>query len=197
MTAVELTLPFLGQRTYLHGTTLFDALRGRTPENSALSFKVSRRIESNRVRVEAGPETGGWKERPAASLAWKLGTQRGFLGVAPLPPADPLERHPYDEALVTRVCSVAGQQVRLQGSSPFSFVATLVPLYKVLLKSVHPMASPGQWMFTRLDLERHPGTFEALSLTLDPAPVPGSTLVRCRILIGERSVGTLYYSWVV
>jgi len=197
MTAAELTLPFLGQRTYLHGTTLFDVLRSRAPENGALSFKVSRRIESNRVRVEAGPETGGWRERPAASLSWKHGAQRGFLAVTPLAPADPIERHPYDEALVTRAGSIAGQEVRLEGPSPFTFVATLVPLYKMLLKAAHPMSPPGQWMFTRLDLERHPDAFRGLSLALDPALVPGSTLVRCSIVIGERAVGTLYYSWVV
>jgi hypothetical protein len=193
MTPVELTLPFLEQRNYLHGTTLFEALRTKVPADAELTFKVSHRIESNRVRIEADPESPGWKARAAASLAWKRGGDRGSLAVVPMPAQAPIERLPYDESLVARACSLSGNQVVLEGDSPFSFVATLIPMYKVLLKAVHPMSRPGQWMFTRLDLDRHPTAFDELSLVLDG--VAGGTLARCRVLVTRRVIGALYYSW--
>lgn len=194
MTSVELTLPFLEQRGYLHGTTLFEALRERVPVEAGLTFKVSRRIESNRVRVERVADSVGRGAPFAASLAWKLRGEHGMFGVVPLPAQPPVERQQYDESAVTRACTLEGSQVVLTGRSPFSFIATLIPMYKMLLKTAYPMSPPGQWMFTRLDLDRHPAAFEKLSLVFDA--VAGGLLARSRVLIEKRPVGALYYSWV-
>ncbi len=194
VTSVELTLPFLEQRQYLHGTTLFEALRKHVPSEAALTFKVSQIIKSNCIRIEAADDANERNSHSAASLAWKNGEGRGSLAVVPLDPTHPIERHSYDESLVTQKCSLSGQSVELDVAPPFTFVATLIPMFKTLLKSAHPMEQPGQWMFTRLELDRHPDTIIALGLSLDG--VVGGSLARSRIMLGGKSIGALYYSWV-
>jgi hypothetical protein len=194
MTATELVLPFLEQRTYLHGTTLFEAMRAEVPSTAALSFKVSRRIDSNRVRIETTSEGDGSTPHPAASISWALGARRGSLAVTPLPRQDPIRRESYDESLVARIAVVHGHEAALSGVAPFGFVATLVPLFKVLLKSTCQPREAGQWMFIRMDLERHPDSLDGLRLVLDA--FAGGKLARSRIFTSGRQTGTLYYSWV-
>lgn len=191
----ELTLPFLGQRSYLHGTTLFDALVARVPHATEVSFKISKRIETDRVCLvdNAGPSDEGGSI--AATISWREGDRKDQLRVLPLPPSGRLERLAYDEVLVSARCSATGELVRFEGPSPFSFVATLIPLHKRLLAMAVPAASPGQWMFTRLDLVSWPiAGYRTLSLALDRAL--GGSLARSRINVDGDVRGMIYFSWV-
>jgi hypothetical protein len=190
----DLTLPFLEQRSYLHGTTLFEALRGHVSQDSTMTFKFAKRIESNCIRVWRYKNPSENKESYAASLVWRLGGKAEGLGVEPLTQALPLERLAYDESLVTSKLITRPGEVWFDGPSPFSFVATLIPMYKTLLKREHPMDMPGQWMFTRLDLDAHPQSWERLGLRLEG--MAGNTLARSVIFRKSERIGLLYYSWV-
>jgi hypothetical protein len=106
----------------------------------------------------------------------------------------PIERRPYDESLVTRSLAVGTEEVNLIGDPPFTLVATLVPMFKVLLKDVHRSGDRGQWMFTRLDLDAYPSSQTALALHLDR--VLGGTLAKAHVLVGGKAYGAIYYSWV-
>ena len=186
--ASEAVLPFLERRNYLHGTTLFDLLSTRIPANSTLSFKIARIIRSDRISIH---DAGESITEIAASLTWPGGTLR----VAPLPPSTTIERKPYDEAAITRAATVDDSSARFPGPSPYSFIATLIPLFKEMLSRRPKNADGGQWMFTRLDLDRLPaGSFLPLRLDLDPAS--NSILARCRVAAGSESSGQLYFSWV-
>ncbi len=48
---LTLQLPFLASRSYLHGTTLFDALTPFVPADARTSFSISRRNESDRIQI--------------------------------------------------------------------------------------------------------------------------------------------------
>lgn len=191
----DLTLPFLGSRTYLHGTTLFEALRSHVPKVGAMTFKIARRIESNRVRICSMSDPSKQKEDYAAMLVCRSTEGVRSLTVQVLGPHEPVERHVYDEALISEKVVASAGEVVYEGASPFTFVATLIPMFKVLLKREHPMPTPGQWMFTRMDLDAHPQSWERLSLRLDA--VLGNTLVRGVIIRNGTQCGHLYYSWVL
>jgi hypothetical protein len=193
MTSVDLTLPFLEQRTYLHGTTLFDELRQYAAPGASLSFRISRRIESNRVRLVDAAHSRKQLD-PAATLDWRSPGMSASIGVIQLPSLPPIERKPYDESLVTRSLTVGAEEVTLIGTSPFTLVATLVPMFKVLLKGIHRSGDPGQWMFTRLDLDAYPSSHTALALHLDR--VLGGTLAKAHVVGGGQACGAIYYSWV-
>ena len=193
MSPVDLTLPFLEQRTYLHGTTLFDELCRHVGPDGALSLKISSRIESNRVRFFELPDGHG-SASPAATFDWRNRGVSISIGVVPLPPVLPVERKPYDESRVTRSLSIGAEEVGFAGVPPFSLVAMLVPMFKVLLKDVHRAGDRGQWMFTRLDLDPVPSSFTALGVRLDR--ILGGTIAKARVNVGGEPCGAIYYSWV-
>ena len=193
MTSVDLTLPFLEQRTYLHGTTLFDELRQHAAPGASLSFRISRRIESNRVRLVDAAHSRKQLD-PAATLDWRNLETSASIGVIQLPPLPPIERKPYDESLVTRSLTAGAEEVTLIGASPFTLVATLVPMFKVLLKDIHRSGDRGQWMFTRLDLDALPSSYAGLGLRLER--VLGGTLAKAHVIVGGEACGAIFYSWV-
>ena len=183
----RLILPFLGRRDYLHGTTLFDALLPLLPHDADMTFKFSRMIRSNCVTVggEAGDATLTWKSE--ASGAWTL-------HVRSLDAVEPLERRGYPELLIADKVVTHGKSARFEGASPFSFVATLIPLHKVLLAANVRPGTPGQWLFTRLDLARRPASFEQLELRL--AGVFADKLAHSTVVAGGESIGSIYFSWL-
>ena len=191
--SLEYVLPFLGRRTYLHGTTLFDALMQHVPQAATVSFTISRRIDSDRVAFVVQPSSDQQGD-VSAKLAWRTDVSSGLIAVKPLLPSAEPRRTSYDEALVTRALVRGNQSVTLEKASPFGFVATLIPMFKVLLASCVEMARAGQWMFTRLDAKLP--TEEFLPLQLKYEGMLGNSLARSAIECRRQKVGTLYFSWV-
>jgi hypothetical protein len=186
----ELTLPFLAQRAYLHGTTLFDALQELLPPGSRQTYKFSRMIRSDRVAVVA--DAAG--DEAYATLAYDGPGGAGALGVVPLAPTGEPERRRYDEPLVVEPAAFEPGRVRLDGPSPFSFVATAVPLHKALLAREVEPPCPGQWVFTRLDLERAPAAATPIELACERAV--GGRIARSRVAVAGEPVGAITFSWL-
>lgn len=185
--------PLLEKRTYLHGTTLFDALMKHVPQGAAVSFNVSRRIDSDRVQLVV-PSSQELPVRDAhAKLVWRIKEVSGLIAVVPLAPSASPRRESYDEALVARALERNGDSVTLEGASPFTFVATLIPMFKALLADNVRPEGVGQWMFTRLDAVP---LDEFLPMSLHFGGVIGKSLARSVIRCRRRETGTLYFSWV-
>lgn len=191
---VELVLPFLERRTYLHGTTLFDAMLAFVPAGAGLSFKISHRLDTDRIRLQSNPEVAANVTPASASLRWTLGGAHSIIAAFPLPASQSIARRPYPEADVERRASHAPQTTELVEPSPLGFIETLIPLFKLLLRHEVRCTRPGQWMFTRLDLGAVPTSIAPLRLTLSGV-VPNS-LARAGISCAGREVGVIYFSWV-
>jgi hypothetical protein len=183
----RLILPFLGQRAYLHGTTLFDALLPFAPPDAELTFKFSQMIRSNCVAVGVAPGEASfaWKSAIAGDAAWHI---------RPLPATEPLERREYPEPVVGEKVEVSGKTASYRQVSPFTFVSTLIPIHKKLLAAHVQPASPGQWVFTRLDLKRRPAAFPEIELQL--AAVFQDQLARSTVLLAGEAIGSIYFSWL-
>lgn len=190
MLPADLELPFLEQRTYLHGTTLFDAMMRFVPEGSAISFKIRRRIDSPRVRLQASDAAGA----ESASLQWTHGGESATLVALEQPARGEPRRERYDEAHVENRANVRNKQAVLTEAPPYGLVQALIPLFKALLKREVAITIPGQWMFTRLDLSAQPRPFVPLELTL-AGSVP-NILARAGIRCAGKPLGMVYFSWV-
>jgi hypothetical protein len=209
MTPVTLVLPFLAERTYLHGTTLFDALAPFAPDDAALSFKFSRMIASNHVAL-AGPDSG---DAPEAIFSWERGTASGRIWVRALPPIEPLKRQAYPESVVLAQTRIEGERIVLlgpplelepgSGSPQFpqpvqraptaTLIASLVPMQKALLAHQSLDAQNGRWVFTRLDFTRRVALWNRLELQV--SAVLARQLVRSTILADDVPIGSIYFSW--
>lgn len=191
--SLDYVLPLLGARTYLHGTTLFDTLLQHVPPEAAVSFTISKRIDTDRVAFLTEPPINQ-SDAAHAKLSWRADALSGLIAVMPLAPSAEPRRTPYDEALVTRALVYGDQSVTMEKASPFSFVATLIPMFKALLANCVNLANAGQWMFTRLDVKLP--TEGSLPLHLRYEGMLGHSLARGAIERDRQKFGTLYFSWV-
>lgn len=191
---VELPLTFLGDRPYLQGTTLFDALLPHVPAAARVTFRLANLMHTDRVEVVARTAEGpgdSWD----ATLTWEAAGESGILGVRGLPPAPVPRRTPYDEARLTALADFAPGKVSLEVPSPFDFCATIVSLHKALLHRELPQPGAGRWLFVRLDLDHLPGPHASLAVVRQSV-MAGGRLVKSRILLDGVAVGDLYFSWL-
>jgi hypothetical protein len=189
-----LTLCFLGQRDYLQGTTLFDALEPWYADGSGIRFKIGQMMKTDRVAVEEASAGTFDISRYAATLLWRDASGERRLGVIPLPPSAKPERAPFNEEAITGRAQWDGQQVTLIGQRGESLVRTVVALNKALLFSVLSPPLPGQWLFTRLELRRPVPVFERLQLTYTSNV--GLAAVSTAIEVDRANVGSVMFSWL-
>lgn len=187
----SLELPFLGNRNYLHGTTLLDALLPHLPERAQISFKFAHEIRSDRVKV-FDPSDQPNEEWPA-TLRWNNEDCNGMIAVLAQERSENIARATYDEARVGAAARINETEITLEGVSPFGFLATLVPLFKTLLAELGESGPGGQWMFTRLDAAYVPTAFERIDLRLDS--ILSHRVARSKIRCDGKDVATLYYLW--
>jgi hypothetical protein len=164
------------------------------PAAAAVSFTISQRIDSDRVAFIIHLGKDQQEDGIHAKLVWHQDTSSGLIAVKPLPSTTAPRRVAYDESLVASALVRGDQSVTLEKATPFSFVATIIPMFKVLLANCVDMAKAGQWMFTRLDAT--PPTGEFLPLCLKFNGMIGHSLARSNIECRGGSIGSLYFSWV-
>ena len=184
-------LPFLEQRDYLHGTTLYRQLRRLAPPAVGTCFRIFRQIRTNSVRITCLQKCSN----PVARLDWFEDGESRTFAVEELPMCLPIERHSYNEGLVTAACHVDGHNVYLEGAPPFDCVTSAVPMFKVALKAnSHSSDSGGQWMFTRLDCVATGTECEHIELRLILVRPRG--VAKAEILVGGMLYANMYFSWV-
>jgi hypothetical protein len=188
---LNLVLPFLEQRDYLHGTTLFEQLRPLAPPAAETCFRILRQIRTNTIRVASLERV----DDPIARLDWTEGGKTQTLAVEELPIHPPIERNSYNEILVTAVCRIDGHNVHLEGNTPFDPVANAVPMFKAALKANgYTPDAGGQWMFTRLDSIAVGPDSEQMELRLILARQ--RVVAKAEILVGGTRYADMYFSWV-
>jgi len=189
-----LTLCFLGQRDYLQGTTLFDALRPWYENGTHIQFKLAQLMKTDRVQVELSPSAGRQEGNYSATLRWgEVGTEHR-IGLIPLEPSPSPERVPFDEESIVRRAQFDDRSVALADHQGESLIRTIVALNKVLLFRIHTPPLPGQWLFTRLELETAPPSFQQVSLRFRSNA--GVAAVTSSIEVDGRNLGTLMFSWL-
>jgi hypothetical protein len=188
-------LPFLGNRTYLQGTTLFECLHRYATPDAPFSFKVPRIIRTPRIKstVIVGRQIAPtvWD----AVLRWKSEAREGCVYATGLPHAGEPRRIPFDENQVVALARFAADAVELKRESPFEFVTTIVSLNKACLLRSGKDFGRGRWAFTRLDLSRLPSSARGVRLEID-ASVSASHATRTRVLLDGTRLGELYFAWV-
>lgn len=183
-----LALPFLGARTYLQGTTLLDALLPDVPAGAELTMRFGRLLTTDRVRVDHGEGDGG---PPYAVLTHSAGAHR--LEVRPLEPSPDIARVPYDEEALWARARFGAGEVALDAPSPHGFVASAVSLLKALLTREHPVARPGRWLFTGMDLPRVPEPWWPLTVARES--LVAGRMARAGLHVAGAPAGRIYFAW--
>jgi hypothetical protein len=169
----ELLLPFIGNRSYLHGTTILQALLPFATDFCEFSFRIPSPLLVNRLFLEAGDEN---RSPPAAAcqLAWTdfRGVRKWIsvsTGTAPVPS----NRVAYPEEEIVMGWSQVESEASLTTPPGATVFETLIALNKAFLSVFAPLADGEQFLATRVDLK---------------SPIPSNANVRVRHvkLVGGR-----------
>ena len=195
-----LTLCFKGDRTYLHGTDVYEsvvsALQARWPNaNGGLSFAFHRiaRNQCHAILTDSGDRVRR-PENIAAQMtiragehtltAWVVeGTESIDCGV------------PYDEDAITARCEIRSEEIAISAPTDNTPIEIAVAMTKRLHYALDPNVS-GHWMFTRLDLERPFKPTDRTGMRVVRRQSLGVRLSRSEVFSGEVRLGDIFFSVV-
>jgi hypothetical protein len=189
-----LQLPWLEKRNYLHGTTLLEAMRQYVPEDAALFLRIPKMLETDCIRI-VNLDAGTRPPTDKASLTWHATSSQGAVFAEPRPPTAIPRRETYDEGVIERAVEASVRHVRFVGDSPFSLVATLVPMMKALLTREVSPSVPGRWLFVRFEIDQYPAKFSEVELSLD-AVLRKGRLARGRFSADRLRSGAIDFAWI-
>jgi hypothetical protein len=198
MRRTDVRLCFKGDRTYLHGTDVYEAaverLRAEWPGLDGrcrfLFHRLARRPLAALVdRFAPGVArpngcaaemhvTGG----PVEASVWFV-ERDGAVDC----------RHPYDEDAVVRGVTLSANEISLAEPPPNRAIEVVVALTKRLHYAALAPAA-GRWLFVRLDLRRllRPGDARGVAVRL--AGPARAALTRSEIVVRGEPLGSIYFS---
>lgn len=196
---VPLRLCFKGQRDYLHGTDMYEAVhtvvqgRWKHPcEGFELSIRRLSKRQPDLYWIEGEPIPSRPQDAVAAySIA---GTARKAGGWLTESEREVDCRKPFDEDRISRSCRFAGDRVTIRDDGGFLPIELAVIMNKQLHQRLLPVPT-GRWMFTRLVLRRFlPPRIEALAISLRENL--HGRLTRSDIDLDSDNIGSIYFSLV-
>jgi hypothetical protein len=192
MAAFDLTLPFLGNRNYVQGATLFDGLMGPYPDATEISFKIGQMIVSDRIRVVNCKCDD--PDRPAANLLLKDRSGAPVrLSVYQLSSSLDPKRELYDEAAIVNAARFDVDGVAVAPIPGLSTAKVMVALNKALLLRILSPRTRGQWLFTRLDIALYPKSMERISVRYRTRSAFAAAL--SDVSVDGQTLGKIMFSW--
>lgn len=183
---------FLGERTYLQGTTMFGLLAPNLEGATDIRFKIRRSIHSDQVLLRDFPIPGKAAD-VEASYVLPNGESRNWW-VYGHAPSEAQKRTPFDESEITDGIVFGEGAATLHGMPPHSVCTVLVSMNKALLERQLPQPAKGRWVFVGATFSSYP--FWAAPFTVRKQDVlAGGRLVRSEFEIPGAS-GDLLFSWL-
>ena len=195
----EFDLRFKGNRDYLHGTDVYEALLGSVrremPDLDGRIRYAFHRIARTALLAEVG--VAGKSMRPGRVVAEMVAGDRTTSLVArayetgkPI-----LGRYAYDEDSIRERCQIDDYRISMSGATSFKPIEVAVAMTKFLHNKLRPPET-GKWMFTRLDLARPFERADIDGMTVTQVRRLGGKLTMSHVAVGERKLGTIYFSLV-
>lgn len=189
---IALELPYKGNRQYLHGTDIFNAVVALTKPRHAVSFRFHRvmRHPIELVPVDILAKVG--RDSAGCYVLSELDETRKIWLFRDAPARKVTRRVPYDEADVVADAAHRVDGIESPGPSPYSFIERSVALNKAMLMKRGDTA--GGWLFTQLDLTRVPA--EPRSIELRLTGFLGTKMAKSAIVCDGDPIGHMTF-WSV
>ncbi|RME60792.1 hypothetical protein D6779_01470 [Candidatus Parcubacteria bacterium] len=195
----EITFRFKGEREYIQGPDIYNAMV-KGPRNADLTdirFSVHEFVKVSTCKIfsstskEEIDKLGHFEAR----CQYCHNGLPVWLGLRTDPDTASGEkvREPYQEERVTSLCRIEVDEITLDGMSPFSFIETIVAMNKHHLQTLFPGA-PGKWVFTRIDLIHGCNKKEGLKLVFRHNV--GFRLTKSDVVVDGVKIGDIYFSLV-
>jgi hypothetical protein len=195
----QLELPFRGERSYLHGTDLYQALSAAVPElpsTGPVSLNFHQLLRNQPDLVLSRESLLPLRENPAFRGEIRWGAGEELWHAALLESDRPVTaRKACNEAEVAAAASVdvAAKTAVLNRPAPGLPIEQVVFLNKRLHLEVLPHLSP-KWLFARLELVAPLPDVLPDGLTISLRQVLGNRFTRSEITAGGERLGFISFS---
>jgi len=147
--------PLKGDRSYIHGTDIYDwcieILPGFCASESLarVTLEFHRMAKSQLVAVERTAASDDYEgKEPCATFRAKFAEENVSIDFYESGRA-PAERVPYDEAVISDQSLIDGEQISFDGVTAYTPIETLIPMTKALH---HSLFGPTEkWVFAKID----------------------------------------------
>jgi len=148
----SLSFKFKGNRNYVQGPDMFNALKDHVDfnETTQIALTIYQILRNNADLHRLGGTEGIPKDAVAVLRVKKEGNQEAYVLLRNSTPIS--DSYPYDEAIFHRICSISDKTISLKNNSPYSFIETVVAMFKKLLQTIYPNLQ-GKWLFTHIQLD--------------------------------------------
>ena len=201
MQLTALDLPFKGQRDYLHGTDMYQAIVRaiRDAESTALigSFRMAiHKIARLQCQLlsSAPPLPSPRPQNTIVEFSFASAdiNLAGWIVETNAPVAT---RVPYPEEEIAKRCLINRRTIALNEPVAFLPIEVLVAMNKELHLSCLPSAV-GKWYFTRLDLDRLLRPDDVPAFQLELGQNVSNRFTKSAIFVRDKSIGHIYFSLV-
>jgi hypothetical protein len=194
-----LELPFRGERTYLHGTDLYQAITaalGSALPAGPVSLTFHSLLKNQPDLVCSAESLRHLREEPAFRGELQLGSGAETVHAALMESARPVERRKAcneDEVAAAAVVDEAARSAVLRAPSIGTAIEQVVFLNKHLHLRLLPHLST-KWLFARLELAAPLPAEPPASLRIELKQVLGNRFTRCDIFRDDRKSGSISFS---
>lgn len=186
---------FKGDRDYIQGTDIFNALVGQyqCAKLRNIHFTIHGFVRTPMCEAYQADSREGLDQlrNIKARASFDFGGIRQWLALKDLPALGPARRCEYPEDRITSLCDVRGRTIVLERASPFPFIETVVAMNKHLHQKLFADAT-GKWVFTGAALTQGCDAREGFSLQIGSEV--NYRLTRAEIVHNGRAIGSLLFS---
>ncbi len=201
MESITLQLPYKGQRDYLHGTDMYQAIvsaiKNVEPEAFIGQFRMTiHKIARHQCQLlcSAAPISTPRPENTVAEFSF-VSAISNIIGWIVETNMSVVKRIPYPEEEILKNCIIQGRKIMIQGRVPFLPIEVLVAMNKELHLICSPSKS-GKLFFTRLDLNRLLQPTDILSFQIEMTQTVKNRLTKSEVFVEGKKIGYIYFSLV-
>ena len=194
----EIEFQFKGDRSYIHGTDIFNAMLDNYPAASLgnISFTMHDFVRTPTCQLYLMESKASLNELVGVCTRCQFeinGTTHWLALTQGNGDVTSGGRYEYDEEQIITLCSLQGECITLSKPSNFTFIENIVAMNKYLHQQLYP-GVVGKWIFTRIDLKRNCVSRESLELRFRHNM--NYRLTKSDILVDGKKIGDIYYSLV-
>jgi hypothetical protein len=196
MKKYNLEFCFKGNRTYIHGTDVYNKMLDflKDKELQITNFDLSfHGIAKSNIEISDNKPTDETLLKFAFKYLDRDNTKKVFYGIENNIPVDCRYEYPEENICNLSELNLVNKEVVLNTNSSFTFIENVVALNKYLLENLFPDVN-GKWYFTRLQMKELTNSSYPLKLVLKANF--NFKLTKTEILIADKSIGFIYFSLI-
>lgn len=186
---ISLELSYKGNRNYLHGTDIFNAVHGYLPGDAFIKCIAFRRLASWQLGLAR--ECPDNEAALVGDVVIRLDNGEEVHWYLVETSEDITNRHSFDEDALVQESTIDGNEIYKERNARYSLIEEVVALNKALCNHIAPLRN-AKWLFGQLDLFG-PWSDDVARVCLRQKALLGKSLVVCDLYLDGVAVGSIRF----